>query len=48
MLSLLSSCELLMVAQSDDQIGFSLAFSAYQKAKRAELLLAMGDFDDEG
>lgn len=33
---------------AEDQVGFTIAFTAYQKATRGDALLSMGEFDDEG
>jgi hypothetical protein len=33
--------------QMDDQVGFSLAAIAFNKAQRADQLLEMGEFDEE-
>lgn len=33
---------------NENQIGFNIAYSAYQKATRGDQLLSMGEFDDEG
>lgn len=33
---------------SEDHVGFAIAFAAHNKANRADQLLAMGEFADEG